>query len=286
MKEGQTDFLDLMVDDPPEAASSTPAPEPTAPPEATDQQPRTPDGKFAEKPKAEAQQGDKPEAQPAPVAEPPSAEPQDVKGLLAALKAEREKRQTTEAELAKLRPTAAAAPQSQPPKPPEFTPPQVDFEQDPQTYVQAQIHSIKMQQSQFYAVQQSSEQEVAEAWAAFDAACEAQPGGPVSQYSVTLLNHPHPMGEILKWHREQKQLQMLQQAGGLEKLKEQWLAEALANQASPAPVAQAPQQRQTPKPVPPPSLATGGAGIKDAPEMPTEDQVFDEVFGGPKTRKR
>ena len=284
MKEGQTDFLDLMVDDPPEAASSTPAPEPTAPPEATDQQPRTPDGKFAEKPKAEAQQGDKPEAQPAPVAEPPSAEPQDVKGLLAALKAEREKRQTTEAELAKLRPTAAAAPQSQPPKPPEFTPPQVDFEQDPQTYVQAQIHSIKMQQSQFFAEQQSSKEAVAEAWHAFDAACAADPA--VAAYSQALVNHPHPMGEVLKWHRQQQDLRMLTEAGGLEKLREKWLAEAQANQAPPAPVAQAPQQRQSPKPVTPPSLATGGAGIKDAPEMPTEDQVFDEVFGGPKTRKR
>ena len=286
MKEGQTDFLDLMVEDAPETASSTPEPEPTAPKtEATDQQPRTPDGKFAEKPKAEeVQQGVKPEAPPAPEPEPPSGEPEDVKGLRAALKAEREKRQAHEAELAKLRAPASSAQQSPPPKPPEFTPPEVDFEQDPQTYVQAQIHSIKMQQSRFFAEQQSNPDTVAQAWAAFDEACAADPA--VAAYSQALVNHPHPMGEVVRWYRQQQDLRMLNEAGGLDKLREKWLAEAQSAQPAPAASA-APAVRQTPpKPATPPSLATGGAGNKDAPEMPNEDQVFNDVFGGPKTRKR
>lgn len=289
MKEEQTDFLDDFDTD--TDVMTAPPAVTTQEPQTDSGQPRNPDGTFAktqaEKDAAElVQQGVKPEAQPAPGAEPPSAEPEDVKGLRAALKAEREKRQLTEAQLAKLQPPAGTAPQSQtqPPKGPEFVPPQIDPE-DPQTYAHA-IHSMRMQQSQFFAVQQSSEAEVAEAWAAFDAACEAQPGGPASIYSQTLVNHPHPMGEVLKWHRQQKDLQLLQEAGGLEKLRERWLAEAQATHgAQPAPAAGVAPAAQ--RPTPPPSLANGGAGAHADPGISSEDDDFNGLFeGARKPRKR
>lgn len=279
MKEDSTDFLDDFDGDTAEAAPVVEqAPEPQA-----DQQPRGPDGKFAEK----VQQGVKPEAPPAPGAEPPAADDGSPNVPRSALLAERQKRQALEAELAKLRTPAAAAQQPQTPqKGPEFSPPEVDFDDDPRTYVQSQIHSIKMQQSQFFAAQQSSPEAVAEAWAAFDAACNVDPA--VSRYSETLVNHPHPMGEVLKWHGKQKQLQMLEQAGGLDKLKEQWLAEALAGQGQqPVQAGAAPQRQMQPKPATPPSLANGGAGAFADPGIPTEDEDFNGLFeGARKPRKR
>ena len=288
MKEGQTDFLDLME---PDDVSTTPEPTPEpapAPQSEPSGQPRNPDGTYAKaeaEAAAQAQQGVKPEAQPAPGAEPPSAEPEDVKGLRAALKAEREKRQSFEAELAKLKPTAQSAPQSQTtaPKGPEFTAPPIDPE-DPQSFAQV-IHSMKMQQSQFIAVQQSSEQEVAEAWNAFDAACEADPSGPAALYSQTLLNHPHPIGEVVKWHRQQKELKQLQEAGGLEKLREKWLAEHFATAGAPA-TASAPASRPAP-PAPPPSLASGGMGAAAEPETFDEKEEVRSFFEeARKPRKR
>ena len=291
MKEEQTDFLDDF---------DTDTDVMTAPPAVTTQesqtesgQPRNPDGTFAktqaEKDAAElVQQGVKPEAQPAPGAEPPAADDGSPHVPRAALEAERKKRQALEAALAKLKPTAGSAPQPQPntPKGPEFVAPQIDPE-DPSTYAQA-FHSMRMQQSHFFAVQQSSEAEVAEAWAAFDAACEAAPGvGQASIMSQTLVNHPHPMGEVLKWHRQQKELQMLQEAGGLEKLRERWLAEAQAKQGAQSAPAAAGMVPTAQRPTPPPSLANGGAGAHADPGIPSEDEDFTGFFeGARKPRKR
>jgi hypothetical protein len=273
VKEGQSDFLDLMEPDEPEVVIPEPAAASSAEAQGDSQgQPRNPDGTFATTKAeldaaAQVQQGVKPEAQPAPGAEPPAADDGSPHVPRAALEAERKKRQALEAQLAKLQPPTGSAPQSQTtaPKGPEFNPPVID-PNDPQTYAQA-ITSIRMQQSQFFAVQQSSEAEVAEAWTAFDAACEAQPGGPTSLYSQTLVNHPHPMGEILKWHRQQKELAQIQEAGGLEKLREKWLAEHTAQPGATAPAFSA---SRPPAPVPPPSLAKGGNGAA------VEAESFDE----------
>lgn len=288
MKEGQTDFLDLME---PDDVSTTPEPTPEpapAPQSEPSGQPRNPDGTYAKaeaEAAAQAQQGVKPEAQPAPGAEPPAADDGSPHVPRAALEAERKKRQALEAELAKLKPTAQSAPQSQTtaPKGPEFIAPPIDPE-DPQSFAQV-IHSMKMQQSQFIAVQQSSEQEVAEAWNAFDAACEADPNGPAALYSQTLLNHPHPIGEVVKWHRQQKELKLLQEAGGLEKLREKWLAEHLATAGAPA-TASAPASRPAP-PAPPPSLASGGVGAAAEPETFDEKEEVRSFFEeARKPRKR
>lgn len=293
MQEGQTDFLDDLVRDEP-AQPAPPAAEqapPPAPEAKADDRPRNPDGTFAKKadePETVAK-GDKPAGgvQPAPAQPAPPAEPEGDRVPIAALKAEREKRQALEAELAKLRAAPSQTPTA--PKGPEFTPPQVDFEEDPRSYFETKIHAIKMQQSQLFAVQQSSAEEVAEAWAAFDQACQSDPA--VSAYSQTLTEHPHPIGEVLKWHRQQKELRMLSEAGGLDKLREKWLADELAKLQAEQPKANgAVQPAPTPKappPVPPPSLAKGGAGSVDQPEMPNENQVFAQAFPGvDKPRKR
>ncbi len=288
MKEGQTDFLDEF-----DAQDAAPPQTPEPQSEPSKDVARDEKGRFA--PKAEepatepVQQGAKPEpAQAVSEPEPPS-EPEGSHVPVSALKAERAKRQALEAELAKFR-QPAAQPQVQPqptPKSPEFTPPQVDWEQDPQHYVQAQIHSIKMEQSKFFAVSQSSEQEVAEAWDAFNKACDADPA--ISAYSETLVNHPHPMGEVLKWHRKQQQLRQLEEYGGFDKYRERVIAEYLASQqGQPAAITGAAPARQTqPKPAVPPSLANGGIGAAAASEPTSDDVDFDSFFGeARKPRKR
>lgn len=285
MREGQTDFLDDMEPEP-----ATTEPEPT---QSEQSVARDDKGRFA--PKAgqtddQVQQGVNPGAQPAPEPEPPSGN-EGPHVPRAALEAERKKRQQLEAELARFRqPQTPTAQQSQPnptPKGPEFAPPQIDYDEDPQSYLQAHVHSMRMQQSHFFAAQQSSEQEVAEAWDAFDRACNTDPA--ISAYSETLINHPHPMGEVLKWHKKQKQLAELEAAGGLEALRERWIAEELARRSGqPAPAAQGyAQQRQTPKPATLPSLANGGGGQANAPELLDEDEDFNGFFeGARKPRKR
>lgn len=288
MKEDTTDFLDEFDTDTGDVAA--PAVAPTSEPQTESGQPRNPDGTFAttkaEKDAAElAQQGVKPEAQPAPGAEPPSADDGSPNVPRAALEAERKKRQALEAELAKLKPAAGTAPQSQPPaKSPEFGPPQIDFQEDPQSYVQAQIHSMRMEQSKFFAAQQSSPEMVAEAWQAFDQACNADPA--VSAYSETLINHHHPMGEVVKWYRQQQDLRMLTEAGGLDALREKWLAEAQTANGGQSVSAPA-RPAMAPKPTPPPSLANGGAGAHADPGIPTEEEDFNGLFeGARKPRKR
>jgi hypothetical protein len=284
VKEGQTDFLDEFE------AQDTASPEPRS--EPSKDVSRDEQGRFAPKAEQQAeqvQQGVKPEpAQAVSEPEPPS-EPEGSHVPVSALKAERMKRQALEAELAKYK-QPNAQPQVQPqqptPKSPEFAPPQVDWEEDPQHYVQAQIHSMRMEQSKFFAVSQSSEREVAEAWNAFDAACNTDPA--LSAYSETLINHPHPMGEVLKWHRKQQQLSQLEEAGGLDKYRERIIAEYLVSQGQQtAPVSAAPQRQQQPKPMVPPSLANGGIGAAASSEPASEDLDLEGFFAeARKPRKR
>lgn len=286
MKEGQTDFLDLMEPDEPEGASPEPAPEPTAKatpePAEPSAQPRTPDGKFAEKPKAEEVEkgGKQPEAHAPAQPAPPAGEEAELvpKSVVLALRKELQEAK------AKLQPPAQPAPQPNPApaKGPEFQVPEVDYEQDPRGFVEANLHTLKMQQSRFFAVQQSSEAEVDEAWAAFDDACKSDPAVNAWSFSPELRAHPHPIGEVLKWHRKQKQLAQIESAGGLDAFIAAKIAEATANGgAQPAPMAAAatarPQAAQSP-PTPPPSLARGGNGQVDAPELPNEDEDFQSFF--------
>lgn len=137
------------------------------------------------------------------------------------------------------------------------------------------------------AAQFSSPLEVAEAWNAFNEACLVDES--LAAWSGTLLEHPHPAGEVLKWYKRHSQSRMLEEAGGLEKLIEARVAEALAARgagAQPAPAMNG-QATPAPKPAVPPSLARGGSGVVDAPDLPNEDDDFKSFFAGARQpRKR
>lgn len=222
---------------------------------------RGPDGKFvkaeAQAKAAQVETGAKEAAGMQPITEPPSDDDESQTVPLSALKALRK-------ELQELKRSQGQGAQTQPqPKAPEFAGPQVAFEQDPRSYLEQTLHAQKMQMSMFMATQQNDEMTVKQAWAAFDDACRADPA--VSAYSYTLLNHPHPMGELVKWYKERQELNEIRQAGGIEALIQQRLA-AMGGQ---------PQAQS--RNVPPPSLAgTGKARSSDA--VSAEGDGFDALF--------
>lgn len=260
------DFLDEFADAElaEEAIVEQPGPEPEVEPAGRGPA-RGPDGKFV---KAEAaakaeqvEKGAKEAAgEPADIAEPPSDDEEGATVPLSALKALRK-------ELQELKRSQATGAQAQPqPKAPEFKGPQVAFEEDPRSYLQQTLHAQKMQMSMFMASQQAGEDTTKAAWAAFDEACRSDPA--VSAYSYTLLNHPHPMGELVKWYTERQELNAIREAGGIEKLIEQRLA-AMGGQV--------PQAQPQGKPNVPPSLAgTGKPRTSDATGEPSDG--FDVLF--------
>lgn len=253
---GEKDFLDEFADeDGVNVAPVIERPEPTEMEPAGSGRQRGPDGKFI---KAEAQrqaeQAEKgaQEAAQAEVTEPPSDDDETGTVPIHVLKALRKEIQALKAE-------RSATPQ---PKAPEFNGPQVDFNTDPQ----AHMISLKMQVSRFMATQQNDEQTVNEAWAAFDQACMTNPD--VSQMSHRLVNHPHPMAEIVKWYNRERELSAIQEAGGLEALKQRWLAEQG--------ITAQPSQTQA-RPNLPPSLA-GTGKVRSSEVTSVDTDPFDAVF--------
>jgi hypothetical protein len=223
---------------------------------------RGPDGKFVRKEAAEkatqAETGAKEAAGMQQITEPPSDDEEGAQVPLSVVKALRK-------ELQELKRSQGSTTQTQP-KAPEFTGPQVAFEQDPQTYTQQSIHGLKMQMSSFMAAQMTSQETVAQAWAEFDKACYEDPV--VSSYSKALVDHPHPMAEIVKWWQREQQLRTLNEAGSLEALIEQRIAAMQGGQ---------PQVQTQGRPNVPPSLAgTGKPRTSDATGEPADG--FDVLF--------
>jgi hypothetical protein len=258
---GEKDFLDEFAE---QDAALQPIEQPAERVEpATGGPERGADGKFVRREAAEkatqAETGAKEAAGMQPISEPPSEDEEGQSVPLSVVKALRK-------ELQELKRSTGQATQTQP-KAPEFTGPQVAFEQDPRSYLEQTLHAQKMQMSMFMATQQADEATVQSAWHAFDEACRNDMT--VSLYSQTLLNHPHPMGEVIKWYKRDQQMRMLEDAGSLEALIEQRIA-ALSGQA--------PQQVQTPgRPNVPPSLAgTGKPRNSDATGEPSDG--FDVLF--------
>lgn len=302
------DFAEQLVmsDD---AGAEQPAltPEQPAPSTApvSDDRPRDEAGRFATKTKDEIDQGVKQEAaQPsAPAVSEPPADAESPHVPRTALLDERRKRQALEAELAELRkPKAEQAPQTSPhpqnpsqsqtPKVPDFSFDPSQFEGDPEALFEARLHKNKMDMSTVMAVQQFGEGTLAEAWAAFDQAATMDPR--IAALSVSLLNHPHPMGQVVNWYKEHKEVQQLTEAGGLEKLRERLRAELLQEMqgttpAAPAITASAPTAVPMPRaaaPATPPSLARGGAGHGNAPERLSDNDVFEKIFDKSKRLSR
>jgi hypothetical protein len=306
-----SDFAEQLVNDPPSEADQPAPVAEVQPPEAEPSQPdrpRNPDGTFAPKAKDEPiETGVKKDAAPPqPAAQPQPEPPSGEEGKhvpLAALNALKAKLAETEAKLAGLTkpsPEQSQQPQPNPQTPSPATPTRPDFsfdpsqfEDDPQTLFDARIHKNKMDMSTLVAVQQFSEAEVNEAWAAFSQSAATDPR--TSALSLSLRDHPHPMGEVVQWHRQQREVKQLTEAGGLEKLREslraQLMAELQAKTPAAAPAVGAPAAVPMPKPdlpTPPPSLAKGGAGAESAPETRTDNEVFEQIFNKSKrlSRKR
>jgi hypothetical protein len=225
---------------------------------------RGPDGKFvkaeAERQAEEVEKGAK-EAAEADVNEPPSYDEETGTVPIHVLKALRKELQDLKAK------TNGQQGQTQP-RAPEFNGPSVDFDDDPAEHLQQSMQSMKMQMSTFMAAQQNDEQTVSEAWTAFDQACQSDPEA--SALSFRLLNHPHPMAEVVKWYKQGQEVRMLREAGGVEALVAKRMAElgyqAPAQAGSPAARANVP-----------PSLA--GTGKRRATEsLSDDDDGFDALF--------
>ena len=284
-------------------------PAPAADPAQSDR-PRNADGTFAPKAKDEGiDQGVKQEAaSPQPAAQPQPEPPSGDEGKrvpLEALTALKQKLAEREAELAKYQQQPPAQPQQPSPQPPSNpsqsqTPKLPDFSFDPSIYqgnpeglFEARLHKNKMDMSTVVAVQQYGADTLAQAWAAFDQAATTDPT--VSALSMSLLDNPHPMGEIIKWYQRQKEVTQLTEAGGLDKLREQIRAQLLAEMqgANPAGMAQPAVQVASAVPMPqaataavPPSLAKGGSGHGAAPERPSDNDVFENIFDKSKRLSR
>lgn len=264
----ERDYLDEIIEDEPQLdaepvveADGEPEGEPvTSEAESADGRARGPDGKFIKKEAEQAaeavEQGAKQNAE-----EPPS-DSTDTHVPISVVQALRKELQELKANKGKEEPQQPSAPQ--------FQGPQTDLEQDPAGYIQGTLHQQKMQMSQFMAEQAEGPDTVAQAWQAFDEACHADPA--VAAFSQTLVGHPHPMGEVVKWHRQQQELSMLRDAGGLDALIAQKLAEA--GQAQPASQTQAASGAT---PTPPSLTRRGGTTAQDA--SVSEEDVFDDLFG-------
>lgn len=234
---GEKDFLDDFVDD--ESAGIVEPVQTEVEPVSSGRQ-RGPDGKFikaeAERQAIEAEKGAKQAADDAAFTEPPSDEDEGQTVPLSALKALRK-------ELQELKRSQGTSGQTQPkPQAPGIPTPSVAFDQDPQRFIEESFFSQKTHISKVAAQQQYGAQLADEAWTAFVTNNDPL----VVAYSHQLVNHPHPVGEMVKWYQEQQELRAIREAGGVENLIQQRLA-AMGGQAT----AQAPANV-------PPSLAGTG----------------------------
>jgi hypothetical protein len=220
------------------------------------------DGKFI---KAEAQaEAEKAEkgakeaaGEPADVTEPPSDDEEGATVPLAVVKALRK-------ELQELKKAQGGATQTQRPqtKAPDIPMPSVSFEQDPRTYIEEALFSQKTHISKVAAAQQFGADLVDEAWTAFVTNNDPL----VVAYSHQIKNHPHPVGEMVKWYQEQQELRAIREAGGIENL----IQQRLATGGQPVTQVQG-------RPNVPPSLAgTGKPRTSDATGEPADG--FDALF--------
>ena len=221
---------------------------------------RGPDGKFVRR-EAQAQaeaveKGAKEAAEDqAAVTEPPSDDEEGGTVPLSVVKALRK-------ELQELKKAQGSATQTQKQQAPNIPVPTVAYEQDPGTYIQQALFSQKVTISKVAAAQQYGNDLVEEAYEAFSSNNDPV----IVAWSHQLVNHPHPVGEMVKWYQEQQELKAIREAGGIENLIAQRMA---AGGQMPA----TPQAR----PNVPPSLAgSGKPRTSDATGEPADG--FDALF--------
>jgi hypothetical protein len=223
---------------------------------------RGPDGKFIKaeaRAQAEAVEKGAKEAageMPDAVTEPPSDDEESGTVPLSVVKALRKELQ----ELKKAQGSATQTQRAQT-KAPDVPGPSVTFEQDPRTYIEQALFSQKTHISRVAAAQQYGADLAEEAWTAFVTNNDPL----VVAYSHQLAQHPHPVGEMVKWYQEQQELRAIREAGGIENL----IAQRMAGGQMPATSQQ--------KPNVPPSLAgTGKPRSSDNTGDPVDG--FDALF--------
>lgn len=252
MIEDEKDFLDDFLDDEPAETPVADASEPARGPQ------RGPDGKFL---KAEAErQAEKAEKgvnQPVETSTAPDEPPSDgEEGTMVPVSVVKKLREELKAAKA-----AKTTEQSTPSQAPDFGPPGQD--------VEARLLNMRLNMSAEMAGMVHGQDTVAKAWAAFDEACNREPHtGEASIMSKALVNHPHPIAQIIKWYERDQQIKAIQQAGGLDAYVEAQLAQRLAQQR-PEPAPASPARPRTP-----PSLAGRSGGTSRS----ASGDVFDELF--------
>ena len=204
-----------------------------------------------------------------PDSPPPGDDDKAITGRISALLDEREKRQAAERKAGELEKRLAEM------EKPQEAPKPIDPYEDPEGFhdqqramVEQVALSQRVQTSKMFAEQQHGSEAVAEAYAAFDAACNADPA--VAALSQSIIQNPHPMGEVVKWHQRQKLLDEIGEDPAA--YRERIIAE---HQASAGQVTETLMQ-QPAKPRVPPALGKGGGVVGDTGQ--TDQDAFDEVF--------
>lgn len=258
MSEDTSDFEDVFDDQPePEAEAVAETQAEPAPGEVKGE-------KELAEPESQGASQVEPEAEPAP----PAGEDKEVTGRLSALLDEREKRQEAERKARELEARIAQFEQSRQPQQKPIDP--IDnpegFAAQQREYVESAIAQQRVQQSKMFAEQQHGADKVAEAFAAFDAACKSDPA--VSAMSHSFMQSAHPMGEVVAWHQRQ---QLLSEIGGdPEAYRQRIIQEHLAQQPA-QPEATAPESARVPRPL-------GKGGGSTGQETVSDDDAFQAAF--------
>lgn len=255
MSDEAEDFEDIFNDETeqePEAAA----------PEAAEPEPEPVKGET-EQPEAVEPE---PEAEPAP----PAGEDKENLGRLSALLDEREKRQEAERKAreaeAKLAQFENSRQAQQQPIDPIDDP--AGFAAQQREHVERVVTQSRIQQSRVFAEQQHGADVVEAAYAAFETACNTDPA--TSAMSTSLLQHPHPIGEVVSWYKRQQTLESIgdDPEAYRQRIIDEYLAQQPATpQATPAP---------TPPVKVPPSLAKGGGSTGQ--EDVSDDDAFSAAF--------
>lgn len=265
---GEQDFLDEFEAEELGAEAVEQQQEPVEP--AGSGRARGPDGKFikaeAEAKAEEVETGAKEAAQ-ANVTEPPSADEEGQTVPLSVMKALRKELQELKA--------AQKSQQTQPQSAPQYQQPQwVDPNEDPFGYLMQNIQNVEQVQenqhlnmSELFARQQVGDDAVDAAIEAFNSYRQSVPPQVAENFRLGIVSSAHPYRELLKWHQTQRDIERIQQAGGLDAFMKAQVA-AYQQQS-------APSQTGT-RPAVPPSLASSG---KATSFEPTDDgDGFDALF--------
>lgn len=207
---------------------------------------------------------------------------------LAELKAEREKRQQYERELAEMRGRLQAMERFAAPQPMQQELPPPDIFQDPAAFVQAQVHQAiaprdqaSMYNARLIAEARFGEKDTAEAIESFDTLMAQGRIHPAEIQRV--MQSPNPFAEAVKWHKQHK---IVSEIGDPVSYREKVLAEAMndpafrqkAMDAWRQQASNAPQQAGQPAINLPPSLSrVGSAALPVARDGDDEEAIWNSM---------